>query len=76
MIPQSFIDQLVQTCDIEEVISSYVNVKRAGRNIKALCPFHSEKTPSMVVYQDTQSFFVLAVEPVAMLSTLLCRLKT
>ncbi|WMJ23796.1 DNA primase [Paludicola sp. MB14-C6] len=57
MIPQSFIDQLVQTCDIEEVISSYVNVKRAGRNIKALCPFHSEKTPSMVVYQDTQSFF-------------------
>ncbi len=57
MIPRSFIQQLVQKCDIEEIVSSYVTVKRAGRNIKALCPFHSEKTPSFVIYPDNQSFF-------------------
>lgn len=57
MIPQSFIDQLVQACDIEDIVSSYVNVKRTGRNLKALCPFHSEKTPSLVVYHDTQSYY-------------------
>lgn len=57
MIPRSFIQQLVQRCDIEEIVSSYVLVKRAGRNLKALCPFHSEKTPSFVLYPDNQSFY-------------------
>lgn len=57
MIPRSFIQQLVQRCDVEEVLSSYVTLKRAGRNVKGLCPFHSEKTPSFVVYPDTQSFY-------------------
>lgn len=57
MIPQSFIEQLTLSCDIEDIISSYVNIKRLGRNSKALCPFHSEKTPSFVVYPETQSFF-------------------
>ena len=56
-IPREFIQQLVMTCDIEDVISSYVVLKREGRNKKCLCPFHSEKTPSMVVYPDTQSFY-------------------
>lgn len=56
-IPQSFIQQLVSSCDIEDIISSYVVTKRMGRNLKALCPFHSEKTPSFVIYGDTQSFF-------------------
>lgn len=56
-IPREFIEQLVNTCDIEDVISSYTNLKRDGRNRKCLCPFHSEKTPSMVVYSDTQSFY-------------------
>ncbi|MEG0570990.1 MAG: DNA primase, partial [Oscillospiraceae bacterium] len=56
-IPSSFISQLVSNCDIEDIISSYVNVKHAGRNAKCICPFHSEKTPSLVVYNDTQSFF-------------------
>lgn len=56
-IPREFIEQLVNTCDIEDVISSYTNLKREGRNRKCLCPFHSEKTPSMVVYSDTQSFY-------------------
>ncbi len=56
-IPQSFIQQLVASCDIESIVSSYVNLSRDGRNKKCLCPFHSEKTPSMVVYSNTQSFY-------------------
>lgn len=56
-IPQSFIQQLLMRCEIEDVISNYVVLKREGRNRKALCPFHSEKTPSMVIYPDTQSFY-------------------
>ena len=45
------------SCDIESIVSSYVQLKRAGRNLTGLCPFHSEKTPSMVVYNDSQSFY-------------------
>lgn len=57
MINESFITQLKLACDIESIISSYVPLKREGRNQKALCPFHLEKTPSFVVYEDTQSFY-------------------
>lgn len=57
MIPNSFIQQLVSQCDIEDLIGNYVDIKKLGKNSKSLCPFHSEKTPSMVVYPDSQSFF-------------------
>lgn len=57
MIPRSFIVQMVSMCDIEDVLSSYITVKRMGRSSKALCPFHSEKTPSFVIYPDNQSFY-------------------
>lgn len=56
-LPESFLQQLKLSCDIETIISSYVQVKRQGRNRACLCPFHSEKTPSMVIYNDTQSFY-------------------
>lgn len=56
-IPKSFVQQLLLHCDIEEIVSSYLPLKRDGKNKKALCPFHSEKTPSMVVYPNTQSFY-------------------
>ncbi|MBQ4152758.1 MAG: DNA primase [Oscillospiraceae bacterium] len=56
-LPESFLQQLKLSCDIESIISSYVTVKRQGRNRACLCPFHSEKTPSMVIYNDTQSFY-------------------
>lgn len=56
-IPNSFIMQLRQTADIEDVMSAYCSISRAGRNQKCLCPFHSEKTPSLVIYPDTQSFY-------------------
>ena len=43
--------------DIVDVISSYVNLKKTGRNYMGLCPFHSEKTPSFNVRADNQYFF-------------------
>ena len=56
-IPRSFIENLRMSCDMENIVSSYVKLKRQGRNLAGLCPFHSEKTPSMVVYPAPQSFF-------------------
>jgi len=48
------IDQVKEQLDIVEVISSYTPLHKAGRNYKALCPFHSEKTPSFVVFPESQ----------------------
>ena len=48
-IPEEFIQELKMRCDIADVISSYVNLKKAGRNLVGLCPFHNEKTPSFSV---------------------------
>lgn len=56
-IPSAFIEQLKDSCDIERVISSYLTLKRRGRNLQGLCPFHSEKTPSFTVYPESQSFY-------------------
>lgn len=56
LIPEEIIAQVIGRCDIVEVISSYVSLKRAGRNFKGNCPFHQEKTPSFVVNPDKQIF--------------------
>lgn len=48
------IDEVKDRLDIVEVISSYLQLNKSGRNYKALCPFHSEKTPSFVVFPDSQ----------------------
>ena len=57
MIAREIIDDIVARSDIEHIIGSYVTLKRAGSNLKGLCPFHSERTPSFVVYPNNQSFF-------------------
>jgi DNA primase len=55
-IPQHFIDELIARADIVEVIGSRVQLKKAGREWKACCPFHNEKTPSFWVSPDKQFY--------------------
>lgn len=55
-IPESFVQQLKDRADIESVVGSYVQLKRKGRTLWGLCPFHSEKTPSFTVSPDNGLF--------------------
>ncbi len=55
-IPNDFIDDLVARTDIVELVDHFVPLKRAGREYKACCPFHSEKTPSFTVSADKQFY--------------------
>lgn len=57
MIPAGVIEDLKYRNNIEDVIGSYVTLKRAGSNLKACCPFHSEKTPSFTVYTGEGGHF-------------------
>ncbi len=52
----SVTDEIKDRLDIIDVISGYVPLKKAGHNYKGLCPFHNEKTPSFVVFPDTQGW--------------------
>jgi DNA primase len=56
MIPQKVIEEIRERTDIVELIGSYLDLKKAGRNFKALCPFHSEKTPSFMVNPEKQIY--------------------
>lgn len=56
-ISDEFLEQLRANNDIVSVISPYVELKRRGKNLIGLCPFHNEKTPSFTVYPDSQSFY-------------------
>ncbi len=56
-LPDSFIQELLAKNDIESVVSSYVSMKRRGRNLVGLCPFHGEKTASFNLYPETASFY-------------------
>ena len=55
--PESFLQELKMRNDITEIVSSYVSLKRRGRNMVGLCPFHGEKTPSFNVYTENGSFY-------------------
>ncbi len=50
------VDQVQSANDIVEVIGQYVPLKRSGRNMKGLCPFHQEKSPSFMVHPEKQIF--------------------
>ena len=56
-IPEDVINEIKYRNDIETVISQYVTLKRRGKNLVGLCPFHGEKTPSFTVYPETSSFY-------------------
>lgn len=56
-IPEDVINEIKYRNDIETTISQYVNLKRRGKNLVGLCPFHSEKTPSFTVYPESGSFY-------------------
>ena len=56
-INDAFLQELRFKTDIEDVISTYVSLRKRGSTSIGLCPFHNEKTPSFTVYNDTQSFY-------------------
>ena len=56
-LSDAFLEQLRANTDIESVISPYVNLRRRGKNLVGLCPFHNEKTPSCTVYPENGSFY-------------------
>ncbi len=56
-ISPDYLQELSQRTDIAELVGGYVQLRRRGRTYTGLCPFHSEKTPSFVVYPETASFY-------------------
>ena len=57
LIPQGFIDDLLNRTDIVDVVQSRLQMKKAGKNYTACCPFHKEKTPSFSVSPDKQFYY-------------------
>ena len=57
LIPQDFVDDLLDRIDIVSLVDSRVKLKKTGKNYSACCPFHDEKTPSFTVSQDKQFFY-------------------
>lgn len=61
-IPREIIQSVKDRSDIVDLIGSYVTLKRAGTRYTGLCPFHSEKTPSFMVFPEDQHFFCFGCE--------------
>ena len=56
LVAENIIEQIRENADIVEIASGYINLKKTGRNYKALCPFHVEKTPSFIVNSEKHIF--------------------
>src|SRR5690606_5669729 len=59
LIPQNFIDSLLDRVDIVEVVDHRVKLKKTGKNYSACCPTHEEKAPSSTVRPDKQCYYCL-----------------
>ena len=57
LIPQAFIDDLLSRVDIVDVIDKRIKLRKTGKNYSALCPFHTEKSPSFSVEPDKQFYY-------------------
>ncbi len=57
MIPKNFIDDLLARIDIAEIIGTRIQLRKTGSNFTALCPFHTEKTPSFTVSPGKQFYY-------------------
>lgn len=56
-IPEEFVAEVNARLDVAEVVGAYVSLKKQGRNLIGLCPFHNEKTPSFSVSPDKQIYY-------------------
>ncbi len=56
-LPDGFLQELKARSDLAEIASSYISLKRSGKNLVGLCPFHSEKSPSFNIYPSNGSFY-------------------
>lgn len=56
-LPDEFLQELKSRCDIGDIASAYVSLRRRGKNLVGLCPFHGEKTPSFNIYPENGSFY-------------------
>ena len=57
MIPESFIQEVILRNPLEEIVSQYATLKRAGSNMVCCCPFHHEKTPSFTLYSNPSHYY-------------------
>lgn len=56
-LPEEFLQELKYRSDLSEIAGNYISLKRRGRNMVGLCPFHGEKTPSFNIYTENNSFY-------------------